>query len=274
MTYLIAILIIIAVFVVYAFIKGAMSSQKTKQEKTEEEQIMNKLSAKTKSTVNSLYSNLNDNAMKNDMHRMETEGVICFIKGFGGDTSVKGFKSSDTYFAVFRDSDSGYVYSVIGWHKIGYGLPNFEVKDLSVSYNSYHPSKYVYTGVSVGGVHTGGVSDVGNYYSKEKWHTSKKQLWINYKPEYYTVDALYLSESALKLAEKDPVMKNFITNGNELVLENSKRTYSTYEMEAYRKSSNGVSIMQAQSYESVALTGEQVNAVLAFLRQIAANKTK
>ncbi len=271
MTFVIAIAIIAIIFAAYVFIKPMMDGKKIQETINEKEQIMNRLSAQTRSTVNTLFSK-NDNELRNDMRAMEQQGVICFIKGFGGDTSIKDNKFSDRYFAVFRDSTSGYVYSIVGWNKIVYGLPSFEIKDLSVSYNQYHPSEYVYTGVSVGGVHTGGVSNVGNYYSKEKWLTAKKEIWINYKPNYYTVDALYLSESALALARNNSVMKQFITNGNELVLQNAGRTFQTYELEAYRRVNGGASIMQAQSRESVALTGEQANAVMEFLRQITNKK--
>ncbi|MBQ8649430.1 MAG: hypothetical protein IJ470_05120 [Clostridia bacterium] len=77
----------------------------------------------------------------------------------------------------------------------------------------YHPEKVVYTGATVGGIHTGGIHKEDAYVSVNE--TDNGRGYVQYGK--CTVNSVTLSENVLKEAKKNPALNRMI-NGNRISL--------------------------------------------------------
>lgn len=105
-----------------------------------------------------------------------------------------------------------------------------KVEEMSDYNLTYHPSRIVYTGATVGGVHTGGFHETENYYSVDRRCTKKYHLTYNgagVKPEdYCPIYIIKLSSSMVKEAKENPNVSKYLTEENTLVLTNKAKTNS------------------------------------------------
>lgn len=137
-----------------------------------------------------------------------------------------------------------------------------------VDYNlNYHPSKIVYTGATVGGIHTGGFHDAGNYYTLDG--TSTKKYHLVYKgagvssEEYCPIKTIKLDASLIEAAKKNPVISQYLKTGGILTLSNNVNSKYTEHVGTAAKQGNVDLAMQLAKadYFNQQLSKEQCNAI-------------
>ncbi len=147
-----------------------------------------------------------------------------------------------------------------------------------VDYNlQYHPSQYVYTGATVGGVHVGGVQDVGNYYSVNGTSTEKYCL------EYYgndvdtdklnTIDMIILGNPGDPIKEKarnDRFISQFLNEHGNLVLKHKvpSKTHSTVAAALDGNNTNLALQSMKVDYYNQQLTKEECERIVNWLRNL------
>jgi hypothetical protein len=83
------------------------------------------------------------------------------------------------------------------------GSPEITVHESSVAMMTYHPSKAVYTGATVGGITTGGVHYTEAGYSVDRQKTGNGYISINHGDKSFCIDLVTVTEYTLKLFKRD-----------------------------------------------------------------------
>lgn len=78
---------------------------------------------------------------------------------------------------------------------------------------TYHPARITYTGITIGGVHTGSVNIQNEYYTFKESKTNKGKVMIGGLDPY----TIQLSDELLEIAKQDSVIKQHLA-GNRLGL--------------------------------------------------------
>lgn len=90
---------------------------------------------------------------------------------------------------------------------------------------SYTPDKYIYTGATVGGIHTGGVSKIeggysarsgsktGDYYLSFKYGKYNEYNDMRWSSKY--ISCIVLTKKDYELAKKDKILNRFIPNDKQ-----------------------------------------------------------
>lgn len=118
-----------------------------------------------------------------------------------------------------------------------------------VDYNlKYHPPEIVYTGVTVGGVHTGGFHEQGNYYSLNGTSTKKYRLVYTgagvSQQDFCPIEKIELSAPLIREAQENKTISRYLDDDGVLTLCNKVESqYGTY-MESVRKQGNTELLMQ------------------------------
>lgn len=78
---------------------------------------------------------------------------------------------------------------------------------------TYHPARITYTGITIGGIHTGSVNIQNEYYTFKESRTNKGKVMIGGLDPHI----IQLSDELLEIAKQDPVIKTHLA-GNRLGL--------------------------------------------------------
>lgn len=137
-----------------------------------------------------------------------------------------------------------------------------------VDYNlNYHPSKIVYTGATVGGVHTGGFHDAGNYYTMDGTSTKKYHLIYNgvgvTDEDYCPIRTIKLGASLIEEAKKNSVISQYLNQDGTLNLSNPvKSKYAEHMGTAMERGNVDLAMQMAKAdYYNQQLTKGQCNAI-------------
>jgi len=137
-----------------------------------------------------------------------------------------------------------------------------------VDYNlTYHPSEIVYTGVTVGGVHTGGFCDIGNYHTIDG--TSTKKYHLIYRgadvtsEDYCPIEVIKLHSSLVNAAKKTADINQYLSPDGTLTLSNNVKSKYAQQIEAATKQGNvDLAIKLAKAdYFNQQLSKEQCTAI-------------
>lgn len=132
---------------------------------------------------------------------------------------------------------------------------------------NYHPSKIVYTGATVGGVHTGGFHDAGNYYtldgtSTNKYHLIYKGLGVT-SEDYCPIKQIKLDRSLVEAAKENPVISRYLNADGTLTLSNNVASKYSEHVGTAVKHGNVDLVMQLAKadYFNQQLSKEQCKAI-------------
>lgn len=112
--------------------------------------------------------------------------------------------------------------------RVGSNLSGMNIKQYTNTYTKYNPSQTVYTGVTVGGITTGGFHQTQAYLSESSMGASggyylevKTLSWeADRLHDSFILNKIILTDELVKEAEKDPRVQKFL-HGNELILKHS-----------------------------------------------------
>lgn len=137
-----------------------------------------------------------------------------------------------------------------------------------VDYNvNYHPSEMVYTGVTVGGVHTGAVHDVGNYYSLDGKKTQKYNLIYTgigvADGDYGFINEIKLDPSLIPDAKENEAISKYLNEEGVLILQNSASSkYGKHAVTAMNQNRSDLAMqMFKMDYYEQQLTYEQCKTI-------------
>lgn len=136
---------------------------------------------------------------------------------------------------------------------------------------SYHPANYVYTGATVGGVTTDGITKTGDYTSLDGYATDKYRLVYREKPDSSgtTITKIKLADKTwLEDARKHKEVSQFLQGDTlELVHKNAKDKYSSEDIAIAIKQGNMSLAAQLLQYntEAHSLNKSECQAVLSWL---------
>ena len=82
------------------------------------------------------------------------------------------------FFYWIVTSDDLQVVSINAYGTPSIGVPDITIKELELTEQSYHPGKLVYTGATVGGIHTGGFHKEKAYISERSKGSNKYGLYL------------------------------------------------------------------------------------------------
>jgi len=131
----------------------------------------------------------------------------------------------------------------------------------------YHPSEIVYTGATVGGVHTGGFHEAGNYYSVNGSGTQKYQLVYTGigvdQGDYCPVSVIKLDAPLIQEARKNPAISRYLKSDGSLVLSNETASKYGDHMKTAAAQGNTALVMQMAKadYFNQQLSRDQCNTI-------------
>ena len=213
-------------------------------------------------------------AIDPDNPNMGTYAVICTIIGIAALIGVeiyytkKKYQNREHVMYIGKDSVKLYQRSEVSAKEI-YIHPVHKV------FTKYNPSQLVYTGATVGGIHTGGFHTTEAYWSEKSEGASGKYMAFikDVDGKEYTVDKIVLAnDDLLNAAKAHPVVGKFVKEDYiYLKKENSETKFTKEEYDILREAVNtnnyGLqrNITQRAFLESL-LTKAEYDAILNWIR--------
>jgi hypothetical protein len=93
------------------------------------------------------------------------------------------------------------------------GVPSLSVQQGENIVLTYHPSKAVYTGATVGGITTGGVHYTKDGYTSSTLKTGNADIVVSYRAIKFNASVIVLSEYAGKAFKRDPEFLALVKKG-------------------------------------------------------------
>lgn len=137
-----------------------------------------------------------------------------------------------------------------------------------MDYNlKYHPSEIVYTGVTVGGIHTGGFHDRGNYISIDGKRTQKYRLIYNgvgvTSEQSCPIEIIKLEGNLTDKAKNNSLIRQYLDSNGMLVLKNNVKSENAQFIVSAMEVKNIDAAMEfaKEDYYNQQLTKEQCDSV-------------
>lgn len=169
--------------------------------------------------------------------RRAVDGILLVtISDNRGGTRVKVFLRPDE--TIYCTVDDG--------EKIE-GAPTITLHQGGVLLTTYHPSKAVYTGATVGGITTGGVHYTKESYSQKVSHSGKGYIKVSAADTEFTVAVIIPSEYTRERFRRDPDYKKLVDHDRIYCYQNSvaANMYANYAMTGAK---DYASMMDAASF--------------------------
>lgn len=115
---------------------------------------------------------------------------------------------------LFKLKDKEYYYDWKMFMGQGEKIP-VSARSLSKTNEKYHPARVTYTGITIGGVHTGSINVQDAHYTFTGQNTSRGEINIDGITD---ATELYLSDELVKEAEKDPKITKWFSKVQPLRL--------------------------------------------------------
>lgn len=114
----------------------------------------------------------------------------------------------------------------------------FKVMDMKNDTYVYHPEQLVYTGATVGNIHTGGFHTEKAYYSQRSYASGRGVIYCDYNENlpYFLAARIKLNDELLQKAKADPEIAPLFSKAGVLVCKDPKgRAPSGLEVEAVKR---------------------------------------
>ncbi len=127
----------------------------------------------------------------------------------------------------------------------------FEKQAVNSSYYTYHPSETVYTGATVGGIHTGGVHKTEAYYTQGARRSGNAKVYCYYAKDCspFFIERIKLNGELLKKARQNDDICELLSSGYLYLIEKSDSKSQIYMNAALRTSD----MYQAEALKSSAI---------------------
>lgn len=144
--------------------------------------------------------------------------------------TIKDVREKNVLDVFIRPDESIYC-KFNGGEKIE-GAPTVTVKRGGVLMTSYHPSKAVYTGATVGGITTGGVHYTEDYYTQKVSQSEKGYIDVQIGDVNFTVDIIVPSTYSEQRFCRDGDYLRLVTDGKIRCYQDSaiSKNYAQYAM--------------------------------------------
>lgn len=139
-----------------------------------------------------------------------------------------------------------------------------EVQDYT---EHYEPEKLVYTGATVGGVHTGGFHTAGGYHYTKPAATGKYQIRFDNTEISALITEIKLTDpKVVKKAQRDPFIQQFLS-GDTLVLRHDAASQNDRKIKMAMEQNSPEAVMKfaRQDYFRTLLTREECKKAIAWL---------
>lgn len=114
----------------------------------------------------------------------------------------------------------------------------FKVMDMKNDTYVYHPEQLVYTGATVGNIHTGGFHTEKAYYSQRYYSSGRGAIYCDYNEilPCFLVARIKLNDELLQKAKADPEIAPLLSRAGVLICKDSKgKAPSDLEVEAVKR---------------------------------------
>ena len=150
--------------------------------------------------------------LKNEEFFQQSTGTLLFK--LHGDEIVSVYLSeNDTFYYIKNDDNFKYK-----------GVPSFNLKSGTTISYTYHPPKATYTGVTVGGVHTGGVDYTDAYLTGKSNTTGKGYIDVVAEDLSFTIKSITLSDQIIDKFRRDKWVKETLKSGNTIYCYDPSKT--------------------------------------------------
>lgn len=133
---------------------------------------------------------------------------------------------------IYQQKESG-TFSVVDHKNKVYSVKPFlfDCGPMNIDTYKYQPEKIVYTGATVGGVHTGGFHTEQAHYRQSKVNSGNGIVFCNYAKDmpYFLALRVKLNDELLKKAEDDDLMRTLLDSNKQLVFMNVGGGAAYYE---------------------------------------------
>lgn len=110
------------------------------------------------------------------------------------------------------------------------GVPQVQIVENSLVTYTYHPSKLVFTGASVGGVATGGFHSTNDYYTQRSSKSGKGMVGIEVAGKREIVMRITFSEEVAYLLRNDERYKSLTRTGSIFCYDNSELAKMSFKI--------------------------------------------
>ena len=235
--------------------------------------LINQCAPETQEAVRSIQAGKREYLTMEGMDKANVQAVL------KGKVSNDNNGSMDIYYYILNDPNLEFLTIDTKSKKVKFGKPDICITELVNTRLHYNPSELVFTAVTVGGVTTGGVTDVGNYYS-EKHSRSGKYFLYSYtnqdfkisdentkKKDAFTIDALLLN-SDLTLEAIKGRLHGFDRVKNMFFLSHGTMKMDARDVIATGGDLESMQVLKNDAYNKTQLTKSDCQAVKDFLDSI------
>ena len=150
---------------------------------------------------------------------------------------------------IYRDNN-GQIILVDHKHRLA-STSNFFFDSMALNNDSYtyQPAETIYTGATVGGIHTGGTHTNSAHYTKSQYFSGNAMVFLNYSTNlpFFLVSCAQLNENLMNKAQITPVIKDYLEKGGVLTLFGKPNSFLAQAYKDTLFSSNTYSAMELQS---------------------------
>lgn len=126
--------------------------------------------------------------------------------------SDRAYESDETTSVrIYIRPDNSVYYTINNGSKME-GAPEINIKEGGVVLLTYHPSKAVYTGATVGGITTGGVHYTQSGYTAKQTKSGKGDIEIVTSMKTFTLAMIKVTDYTCNLFKRDEIFKSVVRN--------------------------------------------------------------
>lgn len=167
--------------------------------------------AVTYAEAKEIYAIEQERLKKEELFQQST-GTMLF--NLHGDEVISVYLSeNDTFYYIKNDDNFKYK-----------GVPSFNLKSGTTISYTYHPPKATYTGVTVGGVHTGGVDYTDAYLTGKSNSTGKGYIDVVAESLGFTLKSITFSSQIIDKFKRDKWVKETLKSGNTIYCYDPSKT--------------------------------------------------